>query len=542
MIVQLFTRSLALGTLLFGLIFGLSVPAQAQSVIISPPGDPNDDLIDFNGDGYGDLAIGSPRDILTQYGWEGGEVHVLYGKSKGLSNASSQYFNMAGAGSSMDGLAHFGHALAAADYNGDSYTDLAVGAPGKNFGELYNVGQVNILYGSSSGLILGVEQAFSQMTPGIEGAEESGDEFGQTLAAGDFNGDGYADLAVGVPYESYNAGDLSNMGAVNIIYGSASGLSAAGDLIIHPALPEVDGTPGFNAQFGYALDTGDFDNDGRDDLAVGIPLYELANGNQVGAVQVFYGSPGGVSLLGEQLWRQGIGGIPGAPEQGDRFGAALAAGDFDNNGTDDLAIGVPGEGVDIGNISTWDSGAVHILYGYSLTDGLSGSGDQLFYRGLAGINGNLDNELFFGGALATADFDGNGVDDLAVGVHGDSPRRLEQGSVQVFYSNGSLLSTANQDIWYQGILGGKAEIGDRMGYSLGTADFNGDGYADLAAGVPAEDLKVGRSQVIDAGAVNIIYGAANGLVRSGNWFFHQGLKGIPGPAEEVDFFGIGLTR
>ena len=111
----------------------------------------------------------------------------------------------------------------------------------------------------------------------------------------------------------------------------------------------------------------DFDNDGFADLAVGVPREGVGTAELAGAVNVLDGSANGLSGAGSQLFVQGGGGVSDAAEPFDFFGNALAAGDFDNDGFIDLAIGVPGE--DIGTIA--DAGAVNVLYGSA--SGLSAS-------------------------------------------------------------------------------------------------------------------------------------------------------------------------
>ena len=103
----------------------------------------------------------------------------------------------------------------------------------------------------------------------------------------------------------------------------------------------------------------DFDNDGFADLAVGVPREGVGTAELAGAVNVLDGSANGLTGAGSQLLFQGGGGVSDAAEPFDFFGNALAAGDFDNNGFIDLAVGVPGE--DIGAIA--DAGAVNVLYG-----------------------------------------------------------------------------------------------------------------------------------------------------------------------------------
>jgi hypothetical protein len=119
----------------------------------------------------------------------------------------------------------------------------------------------------------------------------------------------------------------------------------------------------------------DFNADGFVDQAVGAPFEDAGAAVDAGAVSVLYGSAGGLAAAGSQAFWQGTGGAAGTAETGDHFGAALAAGDFDNDGFVDLAVGAEGE-----DISTeQDGGAVSVLYGSA--GGLIGAGSQAFWQG-----------------------------------------------------------------------------------------------------------------------------------------------------------------
>jgi FG-GAP repeat len=137
-----------------------------------------------------------------------------------------------------------------ADCNGDGFDDLAIGAPGDDINGKNQAGSVNLLYGTAKGLSEARDQLWHQDVLGIEDAAEEGDNFGSALAAGDFNGGGYADLAVGVLQEAVGP---AGGGTVNVLYGSASELSAAGTQLWHQEQLGVKGTAKEATSFGFAL-------------------------------------------------------------------------------------------------------------------------------------------------------------------------------------------------------------------------------------------------------------------------------------------------
>ena len=109
-----------------------------------------------------------------------------------------------------------------ADFDGNGFKDLAVGVPGEDLGSALDAGAVNVIYASANGLTGTASQLWTQNSPGIFDEAEQGDEFGESVAVADFDGDGFGDLAIGVPFEDANAG------AVHVLYGSPTGLTAAG--------------------------------------------------------------------------------------------------------------------------------------------------------------------------------------------------------------------------------------------------------------------------------------------------------------------------
>jgi hypothetical protein len=200
------------------------------------------------------------------------------------------------------------------------------------------------------------DQIWSQGSSGVEGVLEVSDGFGYALAAGNFNGDAYDDLAVGVRRE--DKGDDIDTGALNVLYGSSGGLSAVGDQVWDQDIFAF-GTAEPGDRFGSALAVGYFDADAYADLAVGVPFKDWGDTLDTGALHILYGTASGLSDEGGQEWSQTEAGD--TREAFDQIGYALTVGDFDNNGNDDLAIGAPGET----SGSYADASAVSVMYGQS---------------------------------------------------------------------------------------------------------------------------------------------------------------------------------
>lgn len=326
---------------------------------------------------------------------------------------------------------HYG-AVAHGDFNGDGELETAASAPRTECGK----GRVHIRRPG-----LATTSIYRDLF-GVLGVAACYDYFGSALAVGDFDDDGYDDLAVSAPGAD-DAGP-TNSGAVHIFYGSSNGITLSGDQIFHQGTTGIDGAPESYDYMGDSLTTGDFNCDGYDDLVIGVPREGVGSKSDAGAVQVLFGSSGGVSTV-DDLWRQGAGGVNGIAEAGDQFAGAVASGNFNGDTSggracDDLAVSSPGE--DVGSIA--NAGYVYIMDGG--TAGLSTTGDQAFHQNSSGVADTAQAYDIFGLRLATADENGDGYDDLFLSVPGDTCEASGGEGTHVMFGSAAGISTANDEL------------------------------------------------------------------------------------------------
>lgn len=363
---------------------------------------------DFNNDGFDDLAVGIPSEDVGAED-RAGAVQTHYGRASSFPGFGSEFFtqNTSGIPGDSEIVDFFGNTLACGDFDGDGYADLVIGVPGERIGfESADAGMIDILPGWSGGLASDFAYALDQDSSSVGGEAEAYDFFATSLAVGNFDGDAYDDVAIGVIGED-------DFGAVQILFGSSSGLNGARDLFLYDE--DLGGTRELGDYFGEVLATGDFNGDGYDDLAIGVPREEGGTtGGDVdsGEVKVAYGAAGGFDFLLSKRFTQDVMSGGETSQQGDRFGAALAVGDFNRDGRDDLAIGAPGEG-----IATADGQDGHVTVMLGKPFGLDRLAARGIIAGSSGFPGNVnEHNKNFGRALAAGDFDGDGHDDLAIGA------------------------------------------------------------------------------------------------------------------------------
>jgi hypothetical protein len=379
---------------------------------------------------------------------------------------------------------------------------------------------------------VGLHQAgshqWTQSSPGIPARAARNNLFGAVLASGDFNADGFADLAVSAPQQ--RVGEKFSAGSVTVLYGSPFGLRARDSKLFTQATVGIAGRPGNLHLFGRSLAAADFGRSPAPDLAIGTPLDGAGGKSHAGSVTVLYGTDSGLRASGSQRWTQHRPGIADQSEAGDLFGWSLAAGNLGRAGLADLAVGVPGEDFE----AITDAGAVNVLFGGSR--GLHAVGSQFRTQNSPGIQGAAHSGDAFGFALAVANFGRSAYADLAVGVPGEGVgSKPAAGAVNVIYGSRIGLTPRANRLWTRDSerIVGRARAGDRFGEELAAEQFGKSRLADLAVGIPRYD--VGRAA--GGGAVAVLYGSYRGLRAAGNQLWTRASPGISGRAIRRDHFG-----
>jgi hypothetical protein len=307
---------------------------------------------------FSELIIGIPGDSQPLLNSRSGAINIRSAGSAGPLQRDFGRFDDSSFGQIVERDDFFGSALAVGNFDGDGLPDVAIGIPGENLGGEQGAGSVTVMYGDVGSPGSGGFLNFNRGSPGVPGSIGRRDDFGGVLAAGDFDADGDSDLVIGIPRDSASETSLpARTGSLIVREGRSDGINGFNGTTLW-SNAEVGLPNATEDYFATALVIGDFNGDGFDDLAAGAPGVNTSGVVDSGALVVLYGTAAGISITGRQIWHKGSPGIPGELGVDEEFGAGLAAGDFNDDGFDDLVVAIPQQ-----ILGTTPRGGVLVIYG-----------------------------------------------------------------------------------------------------------------------------------------------------------------------------------
>ncbi|OGR99856.1 MAG: hypothetical protein A2V88_10800 [Elusimicrobia bacterium RBG_16_66_12] len=395
--------------------------------------------------------------------------------------------------------------LSHGDFNGDGLADILIGAPLADGPDNSRdgAGEAYVIFGRSQ-LPTTLDLAKTQDLIISGGAQ--GDALGFSVLGADVNGDGRDDILVGAPGASGLDDPRTDQGQVYIFFGSED-LGGVLDIAKRPQALTITGAEGFS-RVGHAIASGDVNGDGTSDIVLGAPFAGREPGTPPGGPRTELGETyvvlGGADLsedIGIHRNEQDFT-ISGGQQFG-QFGGTVATGDLNADDIEDIIVGAPqsdgsGDGPEA-------SGAVYVFFG---AEGLGGRVSIVEGAEAVLVVGAGERDSL-GFPLATGDFNGDGIEDVAMGAQRAQARdggKNASGVVYVMLGRSDLagvrdLAAGGEDA---AIIG--AQAAQLLPSSLAGGDLNGDGAADLVLGAGTAHGPGGRDS---SGLTYVILGGPN---------------------------------
>jgi len=481
---RLFVRTAAIAAVTA--LGGLGLTGLAPSASAATPAK----AYDFNGDGYQDLAIGSPNGKVGTY-TAAGFVNIVYGTASGLTGKKQVISqNSAGVPGTSESNDHFGYSLTSADFDSDGYADLAVGTPDEDTTAGANGGLITIFWGTPDGLVTDIVQNIDDDLPAAN------NRWGENLTTGPIEPGAPVRLFLTIPGQSTFTW---------FYFIPAEGARAAGkpapkrgESIVVPR-KEGMSTRSLEDVTNSWLATGDVTGDGIGDVAYAWYDADWPEASERRGFVVYPGTSDG-----------GLDGAAGTGALGDV--TSIAIGDFDGDTHGDVAVGQP-NGIVGGRVSVYKGS----------TSGVDPATRYTIHQNTADVPGDPVSRDYFGFDVAVGYVNGDKAADLTVGApYKEVGAIVDPGSVWAFYGSATgLTGTGSQQFTQDspGVPGG-SETNDNFGYKVTLLDNNNDGHADLTVGAPGEDA--------NGGAVTWLKGSPTGIVPDGSLWLGTGTWGVGG--------------